>query len=90
MCKNSKCQGPYLCQNLPNMNYLPTCTSRLVVQYESPITCGKIVMAKDKAFQKKVQTSRSRSQGQKLRYQVKGLVSRNTHAQHESPNLRPD
>ena len=24
MCKNSKCQGPELCQNLSNMNYLPT------------------------------------------------------------------
>ena len=29
ICKNSKCQGPYL----PNMNYLPTCTSKLVVQH---------------------------------------------------------
>ena len=33
MCKNSKCQGLELCQNLLNINYLPTCTSRLVVQH---------------------------------------------------------
>ena len=38
MCKNSKCQGPLLCQNLSNMNYLPTCTSRLVVQHPCQVS----------------------------------------------------
>ena len=36
-------------------------------------------------FSKVGQTSRSRSQGQKLWYRVKGLVTRNTRVQHESP-----
>ena len=36
-------------------------------------------------FLKVGQTSRSKSQGQKLRYHVKGLVTRNTHVQYESP-----
>ena len=31
------------------------------------------------------QSSRSRSQGQKLWYRMKGLVTRNTHVQYESP-----
>ena len=31
------------------------------------------------------QTSRSRSRDQKLRYHMKGLVTRNTHVQYESP-----
>ena len=31
------------------------------------------------------QTPRSRSRGQKLWYHVKGLVTRNTHVQYESP-----
>ena len=53
------------------------------MQYESPITCGKKVMAKVKVYSKVGQTSRSR--GQKLWYQVKGLVTRNTHVQYESP-----
>ena len=35
-------------------------------------------------FSKVVQTSRSRSQGQKFWYHVKGLVTRNTHVQYES------
>ena len=55
------------------------------MQYESPITSGKKVMAKIKVFSKVGQTSRSRSQGQKLWYHVKGLVTRNTHVQYESP-----
>ena len=55
------------------------------VQYESPITCGKKVMAKVKVFSKVGQTSRSKSRAQKLRYHVKGLVTRNTHVQYESP-----
>ena len=55
------------------------------MQYESPITCGKKVMAKVKVISKEGQTSRSRSQGQKLRYHVKGLNTRNTHVQYESP-----
>ena len=37
-----------------------------------------------KVFSKVGQTSRSRSRGQKLRYHVKGLVTRNTHVQCES------
>ena len=53
------------------------------MQYESPITSGKKVMAKVKVFSKVGQTSRS--QGQKLWYHVKGLVTRNTHMQYESP-----
>ena len=54
------------------------------VQYESPISSGLKVMAKV-IVSKVSQTSRSRSQGQKLWYQVKGLVTRNTHVQYESP-----
>ena len=38
MCKISKCQGPLLCQNLSNMKYLPTCTSRLVVQHPCQVS----------------------------------------------------
>ena len=38
-------------------------------------------------FSKVGQTSRSRSQGQKLWYHVKGLVTRNTHVQYESPMI---
>ena len=37
------------------------------------------------SFFKIGQTSRSRSRGQKLWYHVKGLVTRNTHVQYESP-----
>ena len=40
-------------------------------------------------FSKVGQTSRSRSQGQKLWYHVKGLVTRNTHVQYESPTSSP-
>ena len=54
------------------------------MQYESPITCGRKVMTKV-SFSKVGQTSRSRSQGQKLRCHVKGLVTRNMHVQYESP-----
>ena len=36
-------------------------------------------------FSKVGQTSRSRSQGQKLWYHVKGLVTRNTHVKYQSP-----
>ena len=54
------------------------------MQYQSPITSGKKVMAKVKVFSKVGQTSRSRSQGQKLLYHVKDLVTRNTHVQYES------
>ena len=36
-------------------------------------------------FSKLGQTSRSRPQGKKLWYRVKGLVTRNTHVQYESP-----
>ena len=42
-------------------------------------------MAKFNFFSKVGKTSRSRSQGQKLGYHVKGLVTRNTHVQYESP-----
>ena len=38
-----------------------------------------------KSFSKEGQTSRSRSRGQNLWYHVKGLVTRNTHVQYESP-----
>ena len=48
------------------------------------ITSGKKVMTKVKVF-KKIQTSRSRSRGQKLQFHVKGLVTNNTHVQYESP-----
>ena len=60
-------------------------TSNTHVQYESPTSSGKKVMAKVKVFSKVGQTSRSKSQGQKLWYHVKGLVTRNTHVQYESP-----
>ena len=56
------------------------------MQYESPITSGKKVLAKIKSFSKVGQTSRSRSPGQTLWYDVKGLVTRNTHMQYESPS----
>ena len=36
-------------------------------------------------FSKVGKTSRSRSQGQKLWFHLKGLVTRNTHVQYESP-----
>ena len=42
-------------------------------------------MAKVKVFSKVGQTSRSRSQGEKLWYHMKGLVTRNAHVQYESP-----
>ena len=38
-----------------------------------------------KFFSKVGQTSRSRAQGQKLWYHVKGLVTMNTNVQYESP-----
>ena len=53
------------------------------MQYESPMSPGKKVMAKVKVLVG--QTSRSRSRGQKLWYYVKGLVTRNTTVQYESP-----
>ena len=72
MCKNSKCQGPLLCQNLSNMNYLPTCTSRLLVQHpcqvpfksmqgcrrswEDKLKCVKILSVKDHYSAKICQT----------------------------------
>ena len=55
------------------------------MQYESPISSGKKVMAKVNVFSKVGQTSRSRSRSQKVWYHVKGLVTRNTHVQYESP-----
>ena len=54
------------------------------MQYESFISTGKKVMAKDKVFSKVGQTSRSRSRGQILPYHLKGLVTSNTHVQYES------
>ena len=42
------------------------------------------------SFSKVCQTSRSRSQGQKLWYHVKGLVIRNTHVKCESPTVGLD
>ena len=54
------------------------------MQYESPSSSYLKVMAKVKVFEG--QTSRSpRSLGQKLWYDVKGRVSRNTHVKYESP-----
>ena len=47
--------------------------------YESPVSHGSEIMTKVKVFCKVGQTSRSRSLGQKLWYDVKGLVTRNTH-----------
>ena len=53
------------------------------MQYESLISSGLKVMAKV-SFSKVGQTSRSRPQGQKLWYKVKGLIIRNTHMKYES------
>ena len=55
------------------------------MQYESRSSSGLKVMAKVKVFEKVGPTSRSRSLGQNSRYDVKGLVSRNTHVKYESP-----
>ena len=55
------------------------------MQYESPISSRLKVMAKVKVCSKVGKTSRSRSQGQKLWYHVKGLATRNIHVQYESP-----
>ena len=55
------------------------------MQYESPISSGKKVMAKVKVFSKVGQPSRSMSRGKKLWYHVKGCFTRNTHVQYESP-----
>ena len=52
------------------------------MQYESPIFSGLKCMAKVKVFSKVGQ--RSKSQGQKLWYHMKGLVIRNTHIKYES------
>ena len=51
------------------------------MQYKSPITSGLKVMAKV-SFSNLGQTSRS--QGKKLWYHLKGLVTRNTYLQYES------
>ena len=55
------------------------------MQYESPISSGLKFMDKVNFFSKVGQTSMSRSQGQKLLYHVKGIVTMNTHVQYESP-----
>ena len=55
------------------------------MQYESPSSSVLKVMAKVKVFSKVSQTSRSRSLGEKLWYDVKGLVTKNAHTQYESP-----
>ena len=55
------------------------------MKYESPISHGSEIMTKVKVFLKVGQTSRSRSLGQKLWSDVKGLVTRNTHVKYESP-----
>ena len=55
------------------------------MQYESPITSGKKVMAKVKVFQKLVKLQGQGHEVIKLWYHVKGLVTRNTHVQYESP-----
>ena len=72
MCKNSKWQAPKLRQNLSNINYLPTCTSRLVVQHpcqvsfksmqgcrrswEDKLKCVRILSVKDHNSAKICQT----------------------------------
>ena len=72
MCTHSKCQGPLLCKNLSNMNDLPTCTSRLVVQHpchvsfksmqgcrrswEDKLKCVQILSVKDHNSAKICQT----------------------------------
>ena len=48
------------------------------MSYESPSSSDLKVMAKVKVFRKVGQTSRSRSLGKKLCYDVKDLVPRNT------------
>ena len=53
------------------------------MKYESCISSYMNVIAKVKSFSKVGQISRS--QGQKLWYQVKGLVTRNTHVQYDIP-----
>ena len=55
------------------------------MKYERPTSYGSLVKPKVKLFIKVGQTSRSKSTGQKLRYGVKGLVTRNTHVKYESP-----
>ena len=55
------------------------------MKYESTTSSGKKVRPWLKFSFKVGQTSRSRSQGKKLWYQVKGLVTRNTHVQYASP-----
>ena len=55
------------------------------MQYESPITCGKKVMAKVKVFQKYVKLQGQGPEVKKLRYQVKDLVPGNTHVNYHSP-----
>ena len=55
------------------------------MQHESLSYSALKVMANVKSFEKVGQTSRSRSLGQKFWYDVKGLVSRNTHVKYESP-----
>ena len=51
------------------------------VQYESPITSGKKVMAQVKVFQKYVELQ---GQGHTLLYHVEGPVIGNTHMKYES------
>ena len=55
------------------------------MQNESPISSGLKIIVKIKVFFKVGQTSRSRSQGQKLWYQVEGLAKVDTHVPYESP-----
>ena len=55
------------------------------VQYESPITCGKKVMAKVLKFFESRSNFKVNVPGQKLWYHEKGLVTSNTHVQYESP-----
>ena len=56
------------------------------VKYLIPITYHSKTIAKVKVFEKyRRQTSRSRSQGQKSRSQMKILITRNLHVKYESP-----
>ena len=54
------------------------------MQYESPTSWFKSY-GQGQSLLKVGQTSRSRSQGQNVWYHLKGLVTRNTYVQYESP-----
>ena len=61
---------------------MESCERSCHKEYKSLITSGLKVLAKVKVFFKVGQNSRS--QGKKLWYHGKGLVTKNTHVQYES------